>query len=123
MQGNEPDVNKEDQQYINEYSRIYTKNKLVDAELKRINEVLESLKDADQAIEEAFDSKIKLSIGESFVETDEDQAKVYVEKMRKNYTNEKNINMEKYNANKKRLDELKVILYSKFGKRLRLDED
>ena len=60
MQGNEPDVNKEDQQYINEYSRIYTKNKLVDAELKRINEVLESLKDADQAIEEAFDSKIKL---------------------------------------------------------------
>lgn len=123
MQGNEPDVNKEDQQYINEYSRIYTKNKLVDAELKRINEVLESLKDADQAIEEAFDSKIKLSIGESFVETDEDQAKVYVEKMRKKYTNEKNINMEKYNANKKRLDELKVILYSKFGKRLRLDED
>ena len=123
MQGNEPDVNKEDQQYINEYSRIYTKNKLVDAELKRINEVLESLKDADQAIEEALDSKIKLSIGESFVETDEDQAKVYVEKMRKKYTNEKNINMEKYNTNKKRLDELKVILYSKFGKRLRLDED
>ena len=123
MQGNEPDVNKEDQQYINEYSRIYTKNKLVDAELKRINEVLESLKDADQAIEEAFDSKIKLSIGESFVETDEDQAKVYVEKMRKKYTNEKNINMEKYNTNKKRLDELKVSLYSKFGKRLRLDED
>ena len=123
MQGNEPDVNKEDQQYINEYSRIYTKNKLVDAELKRINEVLESLKDADQAIEEAFDSKIKLSIGESFVETDEDQAKVYVEKMRKKYPNEQNINMEKYNTNKKRLDELKVILYSKFGKRLRLDED
>lgn len=43
--------------------------------------------------------------------------------MRKKYQNEKNINMEKYNINKKRLDELKVILYSKFGKRLRLDED
>ena len=88
-----------------------------------VQEVLESLKDADQAIEEAFDSKIKLSIGESFVETDEDQAKVYVEKMRKKYQNEKTINMEKYNTNKKRLDHLKVILYSKFGKRLRLDED
>ena len=57
------------------------------------------------------------------METDEDQAKVYVEKMRKKYQNEKTINMEKYNTNKKRLDELKVILYSKFGKRLRLDED
>ena len=88
-----------------------------------VQEVLESLKDADQAIEEAFDSKIKLSIGESFVETDEDQAKVYVEKMRKKYQNEKTINMEKYNTNKKRLDELKVILYSKFGKGLRLAED
>ena len=57
------------------------------------------------------------------METDEDQAKVYVEKMRKKYQDEETINMEKYNTNKKRLDELKVILYSKFGKRLRLDED
>lgn len=43
--------------------------------------------------------------------------------MRKKYSNEKKINLEKYEANIKRLGELKVILYSKFGKRLRLDED
>ena len=30
----EPDVNREDQGYINEYSRLYTKNKLLDKELK-----------------------------------------------------------------------------------------
>ena len=43
--------------------------------------------------------------------------------MRKKYLNEKKINLEKYESNTKRLSELKVILYSKFGKRLRLDED
>jgi hypothetical protein len=31
--------------------------------------------------------------------------------------------MAKYDSNKKRLDEIKVILYAKFGNRLRLDED
>ena len=30
----EPDVNREDQGYINEFSRLYTKNKLLDKELK-----------------------------------------------------------------------------------------
>ena len=32
----EPDVTKEDQGYINEFSRLYTKNKLVDKELKEL---------------------------------------------------------------------------------------
>ena len=32
----EPDVNREDQGYINEFSRLYTKNKLLDKELKEI---------------------------------------------------------------------------------------
>ena len=32
----EPDVNREDQAYINEYSRLYTKNKLLDKEEKEI---------------------------------------------------------------------------------------
>ena len=32
----EPDVNREDQGYINEYSRLYTKNKLLDKDLKEI---------------------------------------------------------------------------------------
>jgi hypothetical protein len=36
---------------------------------------------------------------------------------------EKKSLIEKYDNNKKRLDELKIILYSKFGNRLRLEED
>ena len=36
MTEKEPDVTKEDQGYINEFSRLYTKNKLVDKELKEL---------------------------------------------------------------------------------------
>ena len=32
----EEDVTKQDQEYINEFSRLYTRNKLVDKELKSI---------------------------------------------------------------------------------------
>lgn len=36
-QTDEVDVNKEDQGYINEFSRLYAKNKTIDAEIKKIN--------------------------------------------------------------------------------------
>lgn len=102
---------------------MYTKNKLCDIELKKTKEILESLKDAEAAIEETFGEGIKLSIGETFVETDEEQSKEYVEKLKKkNALKEKELTNQ-YNTTKKRLDDLKVILYSKFGKRLRLEED
>jgi chaperonin cofactor prefoldin len=64
-----------------------------------------------------------LNIGESFVETSEDQAKDYVIKEQLKYENQKKNFIEKYEKNKKRLDELKIVLYSKFGKRLHLEED
>ena len=35
--GNEPDVTKEDQEYINEFSRLHAKNKGIDVEIKKWN--------------------------------------------------------------------------------------
>ena len=123
MTEKEPDVTKEDQGYINEFSRLYTKNKLVDKELKELKEKLESLVDAEQAIEESFGSKIKLTIGETFFEADEDKAKAYIGKLRKKYNNRQKEAKDIFDTTKKRLDELKIILYGKFGARLRLEED
>ncbi len=123
MTEKEPDVTKEDQGYINEFSRLYTKNKLVDKELKELKEKLESLVDAEQAIEESFGSTIKLTIGETFFEADEDKAKAYIGKLRKKYNNRQKEAKDIFDTTKKRLDELKIILYGKFGARLRLEED
>ena len=85
--------------------------------------MLDSLVDADQAIEENFGNTIKLSVGEAFVEVEEDQAKAQIGKLRKKYNIKEKEARASFDATKKRMDELKVILYSKFGNRLRLDED
>lgn len=66
---------------------------------------------------------IRLSIGESFVLTDEDQAKEYVKRIRIKYNTEKSELVTKFEAFKKRIDDIKIILYAKFGKRLRLEEE
>ena len=85
--------------------------------------MLDSLNDAEQAIEENFGNTLKLSIGETFVEVEEDQAKAYIGKLKKKYNNKQTEARNSFDATKKRLDELKVILYAKFGNRLRLDEE
>ncbi len=85
--------------------------------------MLDSLEDANAAIEENFGNSLKLSVGETFVEVEEDQAKAYIGKLKKKYNNKQNEAKTSFDSTKKRLDELKVILYSKFGTRLRLDED
>ena len=81
------------------------------------------MEDAEQAIEESFGNTIKLSVGETFFEADEDKAKAFIGKLRKKYTNKQKEAKETFDSTKKRLDELKIILYGKFGSRLRLEED
>ena len=83
---------------------------------------MDSLEDAEQAIEESFGSTIKLTVGETFFEADEDKAKAYIGKLRKKYNNRQKEAQEIFDSTKKRLTELKIILYSKFGSRLRLEE-
>lgn len=64
-----------------------------------------------------------MNIGESFINVNEDDAKEYVEKQQKKYVDQKTELIDKYEKNKKRLDELKIILYTKFGKSIHLEED
>ena len=85
--------------------------------------MLDSLNDAEQAIEENFGNTLKLSIGETFVEVDEDQAKAYIGKLKKKCNNKQKEDKATFDSTEKRLNELKVILYAKFGNRLHLDED
>ena len=64
-----------------------------------------------------------MNIGESFINVNEDDAKEYVEKQQKKYVDQKAELIDKYEKNKKRLDDLKIILYTKFGKSIHLEED
>ena len=83
---------------------------------------MDSLEDAEQAVEESFGSTIKLNVGETFFEVDEDKAKAFIGKLRKKYTNRQKEAKETFDSTEKRLNELKIILYTKFGSRLILEE-
>jgi len=64
-----------------------------------------------------------LNIGECFIDVTDDEANEYIQKQEKKYNEELKKLYTKYETNKKRLDDLKIILYAKFGKAIHLEED
>jgi len=57
------------------------------------------------------------------MEYTDEEAKTYLEKKEKQLLEQKKEYVAKYEIQKKRMDELKIILYSKFGKSIHLDDD
>lgn len=115
-------VTKEDQRFINEFSRLHQKNKAIDDELGIFKEKQENYKDALMACDELFGDNTRILIGETFIELPEDAARERIEKLKEEATEKEKELKKRHDLNKKRLDELKVILYSKFGKSINLDE-
>jgi len=62
-------------------------------------------------------------IGESFIEQSVDEAKGFIETRKLSYEKEYKGLVDKIEATKKRMNELKIILYAKFGKNINLEED
>lgn len=57
------------------------------------------------------------------MEFGDEDAKVYLEKKLKDLLVKKKTLIDRLEENKKRNDDLKIILYSKFGKSIHLDDD
>jgi prefoldin subunit 4 len=115
-------VTKEDQRFINEFSKLHQKNRTIQEELKMYDEKQANYKDALMACDELFGDCTKILIGETFVELPEDSARERIEKLKEDLLSVQKDLEKKVIVNKKRLDELKVILYSKFGNTINLDE-
>ena len=64
-----------------------------------------------------------MNIGECFIDVTDDEATEYIQKQEKKYNEELKKLYVKYESNKKRLNDLKIILYAKFGKAIHLEED
>ena len=62
-------------------------------------------------------------IGECFIEQSVDDAKGFIETRKLSYEMELKTLVVKIEATKKRMNELKIILYAKFGKNINLEED
>merc|ERR1711957_342981 len=101
------------------------KNKLIDNEVKKIKEIQNALSDAIAAVDEnsLTGTEVKLNIGECFIDVNDEDANIYIEKQQKKSVEDIKKLYVKYEGNKKRLDELKIILYAKLGNAIYLEED
>mmetsp|Transcript_42095 Transcript_42095/g.30862 ORF Transcript_42095/g.30862 Transcript_42095/m.30862 type:complete len:111 (+) Transcript_42095:51-383(+) len=108
---------------INMFSRLNMKSHELKGDIKRIKDELDALEDAKQLIEESFGEGLKLFIGESLIDVDEDQANEFYERV----VEEKQAELEGF---KDKLDEiedtmknLKSYLYARFGSAINLEEE
>jgi prefoldin subunit 4 len=115
-------VTKEDQKFINEFSRLHQKGRIINEELRQLSEKQNNIKDALGYCDELFGENTKILLGEVFVELPEEEARERIEKVKNDSSASQKRLEERLTLNKKRLDELKIILYSKFGNSINLDE-
>lgn len=92
-------------------------------QVKKLKDELDSLQDATQLIEESFGEGLKLFIGETLIDVDEDTATEYLEKV----TNQKQEDLETAKDTLEELESemknLKSFLYARFGNSINLEEE
>jgi prefoldin subunit 4 len=81
VQRQDTHIEREDQDKINQFSRMNMRFHEVKDDIKKIKEDIENLDDAAQQVEESLGDELKLFLGECFVTVDEDGATNYVEKL------------------------------------------
>uniref|UniRef100_A0AAV1T454 Prefoldin subunit 4 n=1 Tax=Peronospora matthiolae TaxID=2874970 RepID=A0AAV1T454_9STRA len=118
----EADVRKEDQLRINEFGRNNAQLHDVRDQKKALKETLDTLDDASTDVMMGEGDAVQLLIGESFVETSEEAAQEYIEKR----VEEAKEELHKLEAVESQLearqDELKKLLYSRFGQSINLED-
>eukprot|EP00037_Helgoeca_nana_P032348 m.413452 g.413452 ORF g.413452 m.413452 type:complete len:148 (+) comp29102_c0_seq1:35-478(+) len=119
---------KEDQESINKFARFSNQVQSLEGELEHKQTEMENIKDALASVEEfgitaEEDDKLRLSVGECFIEVSTDVAEERLAGM----TTQAEADVTAINAEiagcKKEMEGLKVILYAKFGKTINLEMD
>lgn len=93
------------------------------ADIKKLKEQLDALQDAEQQIEESFGEGLKLMVGESLVEVDEETATKYHQKIMEATQNELEQLSDKLDETENEMKNLKSYLYARFGSAINLEEE
>lgn len=120
--GEEIPVTWEDQQRINEFSRLNTKLQIVEDELRQKKNDVANIEDATGEIESLLDDDAcKIKVGEVFIQVSNEDAEEFV-KQRKQDTDTEHAKLkEQREGLLKQMDALKAVLYAKFGKQINLE--
>ncbi|KAJ1547684.1 hypothetical protein HK405_005192 [Cladochytrium tenue] len=117
------DVSWEDQQKINNFSKMNARSGDLDEKLEGLKKELEYLEDLDTELELADeDEPIRCRIGDAFIQLPLDQCRQRVEAERDKLAGEVGTLRDEAEALRGRMDDLKAALYARFGKSINLEK-
>lgn len=92
-------------------------------DIKRVKDQLDALQDAEQQIEESFGEGLKLMIGETLIEVDEEIATKYQQRLMEQAQDELDELNDKLDETENEMKNLKSYLYARFGSAINLEEE
>ena len=92
-------------------------------QVKKLKDELDSLQDATQLVEESFGEGLKLFIGETLIDVDEDTANQYLEKVTDQKQEELETAKDTLEEVESEMKNLKSFLYARFGNSINLEEE
>ncbi|KAJ1563136.1 hypothetical protein HK405_013463 [Cladochytrium tenue] len=117
------DVSWEDQQKINNFSKMNARSGDLDEKLEGLKKELEYLEDLDTELELADeDDPIRCRIGDTFIQLPLDECRRRVEAERDKLAGEVGTLRDEAEALRGRMDGLKAALYARFGKSINLEK-
>eukprot|EP00931_Biecheleriopsis_adriatica_P088463 TRINITY_DN62775_c0_g1_i1.p1 TRINITY_DN62775_c0_g1~~TRINITY_DN62775_c0_g1_i1.p1 ORF type:complete len:127 (-),score=43.79 TRINITY_DN62775_c0_g1_i1:114-494(-) len=117
------EVAKEDQQRINQFSRLNLRYDDLDEEITNLKKEVQTFKDATEEIEGCMeDEGIMVKVGEAYTPVDEDSVTEKLAKMMEQAEATLKEKTEEIEGVKSELDALKKVLYSKFGSSINLEK-
>mmetsp|Transcript_99204 Transcript_99204/g.289505 ORF Transcript_99204/g.289505 Transcript_99204/m.289505 type:complete len:127 (-) Transcript_99204:83-463(-) len=117
------EVEKDDQKRINAFSRLNLRYDELDEEIGSLKKNIQTYKDATEEIEGCMESDgVVLKLGEAFTPVDEDVALEKLGKLMEESEARLAECTNEVEEVKTRMDELKKVLYSKFGTSINLEK-
>ncbi|PBK95407.1 Prefoldin subunit 4 [Armillaria gallica] len=117
------EVTWEDQQRINTFSKLNTRMRSIDEKLEDLKQEKEALDDLSTELELADeDDPVLYKVGETFLHMPHPRAMKRLERDQAAIDSQVSILAAKSDACQKEMNELKVVLYAKFGRAINLDE-
>jgi len=115
-------VDKDDQQRINKFSRLNLRYDDLDEEITKLKKTVQSYKDATEEIEGCMETDGIMRIGEAFTPVEEDTALEKLQQMREKWEARLSECTDEIEDVKTKMDALKKILYAKFQDSINLEK-
>ncbi|KAJ7072020.1 Prefoldin subunit-domain-containing protein [Mycena amicta] len=118
-----PEVTWEDQQRINSFSKLNTRLQSMKDKLQELEQEKDALKDLSDEFEMILDEDepVLYKVGETFVHIPLPRARKHVEKDRSEVEGQLDTLTSSVKACEKEMQELKIVLYARFGRAINLD--